>query len=418
MLHDVPPGLLGNLATLRWFALAGQAITVVLVVHVLRVPLASMPLWAGIGALAVFNLWAADRARRTRHAQPVEVLLHVTVDMLVLAWLTAWSGGAMNPFVPLFLIPVALVAPALPARWVLATALLACACYATSAWYGRPLPHVKGLSGSAFDLHLAGMAVMFVISAAVVTFFLVRIGRALRERERELATLREQAARNEGILALATHAAAVAHELNTPLATLTLMIEEQLARLPPDGEEHDEAMVMSGLVDACRDRVRELAAPADAATAAVEGIAQVLDAAVARWRLVRPAVDLERSGKVDAPTGAALDPGVGHLLQVLLNNAADAGERRGDPRVTLHLETTGDALTGYVRDRGAGFTRAGGGLFRSGKPGGLGVGLALSQATVERLGGELRMEAAPGGGTRVRFRVPLRHATMGGCKVC
>jgi two-component system sensor histidine kinase RegB len=119
MRHEVPPGLLGNLATLRWFALAGQALTVVLVVHMLRLPLASAPLWAGIGTLAAFNLWASLRARRVRHAQPAEVLLHVAADMLVLAWLIAWSGGAMNPFAPLFLIPVALVAPALPARWVL-----------------------------------------------------------------------------------------------------------------------------------------------------------------------------------------------------------------------------------------------------------------------------------------------------------
>ncbi|MBN8727132.1 MAG: sensor histidine kinase [Xanthomonadales bacterium] len=417
MRHDVPPGLLGNLATLRWFALAGQAVTVVLVVHLLRLPLASAPLWAGIGALAAFNLWASHRARRVRQAQPAEVLLHVVADMLVLAWLIAWSGGAMNPFAPLFLIPVALVAPALPARWVLATALLACACYAASAWYGRPLPHVEGLFGSAFDLHLAGMAVMFVISAAVVTFFLMRIGRALRGRERELATLREQSARNEGILALATHAAAVAHELNTPLATLTLMLEDQLARLPA-GEERDEAAAMAGLVDACRDRVRELAAPADAAASGGEGVARALDAAVARWRLVRPAVELERSGEVDELPGITLDPGIGHLLQVLLNNAADAGERSGDARVALHVESAGDALVGFVRDRGPGFVRAGGGLFRSGKPGGLGVGLALSHATVERLGGELRMETAPGGGTRVCFRLPLGHATMGGCRAC
>jgi len=418
MRHDVPPGLLGSLATLRWFALAGQVMTVVLVVYLLRLPLASAPLWAGIGALAAFNLWAAWRARRTRHAHPAEVLLHVAVDMLVLGWLIAWAGGAMNPFAPLFLIPVALVAPSLPARWVLATALLACACYAASAWYGKPLPHLDGLFDSAFDLHLAGMAVMFVISAAVVTFFLVHIGRALRERERELALLREQWARNEGILALATHAAAVAHELNTPLATLTLMLEDQLERLPAHGDEHAEAAAMAGLVDACRDRVRELAAPADALPGEAQGVAHALEAAVARWRLVRPAIELERSGAVAAPPDVVFDAGIGHLLQVLLNNAADAGERSGDARVALHLETAGEVLVGFVRDHGPGFNRErSGGLFRSSKPDGLGVGLALSHATVERLGGELRMEAVAGGGTLVRFRLPLQRATMHACKV-
>jgi two-component system sensor histidine kinase RegB len=114
---------------------------------------------------------------------------------------------------------------------------------------------------------------------------------------------------------------------------------------------------------------------------------------------VRPTIDLHRND--DAPLRLPLDPGVGHLLMVLLNNAADAGEKAGRPRVDLDLRIEGDDLIGEVRDYGHGFdARAAvlpGKLFGSSKSEGMGVGLALSHATIERLDGDVD---APGPGGR------------------
>ncbi|MFC4820872.1 ATP-binding protein [Dokdonella ginsengisoli] len=408
-MNDSLPGLLRNLVVLRWLAVGGQAVTIALVVHGLGIPLRAAPLWLGVGVLAAFNLWASWRVRRVARVGAPEAVAHAAVDILVLAWLIGWSGGAMNPFAPLFLLPIALLAVALPPPWVVLTAALCCLGYAASALFGAPLPHVHGAIGDPFNLHLAGMAVMFAISVAVVAFFLTRLAQALRSRERELARLREQFARNEGIVALATHAAAVAHELNTPLATLTLMLEDRLDQTPRE-TDRGELQTMAALVDACRDRVRELAAPAESAVTLDERpLAAALEDVVERWQLLRPAIELERDGDLADAAGARLAPGVGHLLTALLNNAADASEAAGERRVTLHLAGDGGALVGSVRDYGDGVSAraAPGALFRSTKPDGLGVGLALSHATVERLGGELSLQAAPGRGTRVSFRLPL-----------
>ena len=94
---------------------------------------------------------------------------------------------------------------------------------------------------------------------------------------------------------------------------------------------------------------------------------------------------------------------------VLLNNAADAGEK-AVPRVDLDLRIEGDDLIGEVRDYGHGFdARAAvlpGKLFGSSKSEGMGVGLALSHATIERLDGEMWMRPAQAG-SRVGFRLPL-----------
>lgn len=128
-----------------------------------------------------------------------------------------------------------------------------------------------------------------------------------------------------------------------------------------------------------------------------------------QWRLVRPTITLKRND--DAPLDLPLDPGIGHLLMVLLNNAADAGEKAERPQVDLTLRIQGEDLIGEVRDYGHGFDARQavlpGTLFNSGKTEGMGVGLALSHATIERLEGELWMRPAHGAGTRVGFRLPL-----------
>ena len=394
--------LIATLVTLRWFAVAGQSVAVACVVLGLGVPLPLWPMVAAIGLLAAFNGYASRRARQEGEGSPREVFAHIAVDVAVLAFLIGCSGGPANPFTSLFLLPIAFAALALPQRWIYATAALCGLGYALAAAFGRPLPHVHALAMDGFDLHLWGMAVNFVLSAAVFAFFLARMAAQRRERMAELARLRERFARDEGILALATHAASVAHELNTPLATMLLVLDELEAGELPPGFGEDIALLRA-LAETCRDRVRELA------RAARLGERIDPEQVVARWSLLRPAVALEREAVLSP--GIRVDATVGHLLRALLDNAADAGESAGDARVALAMRCEDGFLVGHVRDHGRGFDPEAHGardaLFRSGKPEGMGVGLALSRAAIERLGGELVIQAEAGGGTWVRFRVPL-----------
>jgi two-component system sensor histidine kinase RegB len=408
------PSLLRSLATLRWIAVAGQTLTVLLAVHVFGLALPAVPLWAGVLALAMFNTavwWRSPPVQTDEHGA---ALRHMLVDVVNLTWMIAWSGGAMNPFASLFLLPIALAAVALPRRGVVVVLLAAGLGYVISTVAGRPLPHLHSAYGDVLDLHLWGMAVNFAISAAVVAWFLTRLAHALRERERELARLREQFARSEGIVALATHAAAVAHELNTPLGTLTLMVEDAIDDAAPGSAQQAEAELMRSLIDECRDRVRQLSQPADP-VGQRRALDQALEQLVDRWLLLRPTVRLARSGELPRGLLVAWDAGVGHLLQALLNNAADASQAAGSVQVDLAMEWKMGRLCGSVRDFGPGLEPGTQRLpqpwLHSSKPGGMGVGLALSHATVERLGGRLAMDQADGGGLRVHFELPLEAGT-------
>jgi two-component system, sensor histidine kinase RegB len=395
------------LCNLRWAAIAGQILTVALVTRFMHVPLPALPLWVGIGALGAFNAFATWRTRRLAEVSGTEIFLHMLVDIGVLTWMIAWSGGMENPFSSLFLLPIALSILALPPRLVRATAAACVLGYAISALYGRELEHVHSAWGDAFGLHKLGMLVNFAVSAAVVLFFFTRMAAAWRHSEREVARLREQFARNEGIVALATHAASVAHELNTPLGTMTLMVDDMI-REGGSPAQCEDYLNMRALLEVCRDRVRELAAPAHNGFAEASKTLVDLERVIERWRLVRPTIELHRTGSIVGFQNT--DPAVGHLLQALLNNAADAGEKAGVPRVDLHLQSDTGGLRGEIRDYGVGFERAQpvlpAALFRSSKPDGLGIGLALSHATVERLGGDLSMQATEGRGVRVEFWLP------------
>jgi len=387
---------LRSLCTLRWLAIAGQATTVLVASELLDLELPLVALWSGIGILVAFNLYATLRVLHSRgEISPAVAFAHLLVDIIVLGWMVGWSGGIHNPFGLMFLILIALAALALPRSWALAAAMACLIGYLVSGLLGRPLEGHH----NPYALIVSGIAASFLISAMVVLYFSTRLAADLRSRERELAALRERFTRNEGIVALATHAAAMAHELNTPLATMTLLADEIAAEVDTDDLRAD-AELLGQLLALCRERIRNLAVPTE-----VDLVREV-----SQWRLVRPTIDLHRTGEL--PAALRVEPSISHLIQALLNNAADAGETAGNSRVDLHLEYRDGALEGEVRDHGHGFDPdhsllPATSLFNSEKPGGLGVGLALSHATVEQLGGDMTMAPAEGGGTRIRFHLPL-----------
>src|SRR5688572_76273 len=139
MNRPIPPAsaparsVLRSLWTLRWIAVLCQALTIYVVTGPMAVDLPRQPLWWGVAVLAAFNGLASWRVRGQTSSTHAEVFLHLSIDIVVLSWLVAWSGGVENPFSSLFLLPIALSVLALPAKWMWATAALSIAGFAISA---------------------------------------------------------------------------------------------------------------------------------------------------------------------------------------------------------------------------------------------------------------------------------------------
>jgi len=403
-----------TLAWLRLCAVAGQALTVVVVAFWMQLPIPVGELALGIGLLLVFAVVIFWRLRQPWPVTSIEAVAHIAVDIAALTWLLYLTGGATNPFVSLLVLPITLAAAALPLRHVAIVALLAAACYLVLIPWHVPLPVLHAAAGGDFNLHILGMAINFVITAAALSFFVTRLARMLRARERDVQRYRERALRDEGILAIATQAAGAAHELNTPLSTMRTLLAELKREHAGDRGLADDLELLAGQAERCRDILRELVA---LGTRQLAGTPQRMPLAAfvrdseSRFHLLRPEVDLSIRIESDAEAREIeAEPSLRHALINLLSNAADASLAAGSARVELAVAANAAQVEFGVRDFGAGteaelVARS---AFQSSKRDGLGLGLALAHATAERLGGELRAELQPDRGLLQRLRVPLR----------
>lgn len=262
-----------------------------------------------------------------------------------------------------------------------------------------------------FALHLMGMWFNFLVSAGVVGFFLTRMAAALRARERELAAAREASLRNEQILALGTMAAGAAHQLGTPLSTLAVLLRE-MEMDHPHGPLAEDLALARQQVHHCKTTLTELLAHAGSARGESAGATHLTDwlnAMMDRWQLLRPSVNLD--AHLDGPDVAVLaERSLEQALLNLLDNAADAAQESQESISLLAHWNQADCVI-EIRDHGPGLDRETveriGQPFISTKSGGLGIGLFLSNATLERFGGKVELHPHPNGGTLTRVTLPL-----------
>ncbi|GMU46459.1 MAG: hypothetical protein AMXMBFR26_12410 [Porticoccaceae bacterium] len=363
--------------------------------------------------LVLFAVLNAVTRHRTRLPRPIserEFFGHLLLDIGGLSLVLYLTGGASNPLVSYYLVPVSIAAATLGRRLSWTVTGLAFACYSLLLVWYRPVAALApaGHHGD-LNLHVLGMWANFAVSAGLISYFLVNMATELRRQQQHLARQREEQLRDEQLLGIATLAAGAAHELGTPLNTMKLLIDG--AR-----EEHHaltaaELDTLAAQVERCRVTLRKLVQAGDPrhGELVAHPVREYLESLVERWRVIRP--DARPSIALDAsspPLRASFHPTLEPALQNLLDNAADAS-----PRIEVKGCWNHARLELSIRDFGPGIPtarippRPG----HSDKPDGLGLGLFLSHATIERHGGTVSLAPATGGGTLTRILLPLEEVT-------
>jgi len=408
-----PFALTRTLAWLRICAIAGQSVAVLFCAWWMQLQIPLLPLLVGIGLLGVFAVFAAWRLSQPWPMREWETVGHIAADMLVLGYLLYFTGGASNPFITLLLVPIALTAAALSARALLAVSALATIAYVILLnWHVTlPVPMHDDFHGG-LTLNVAGTGVNLLISALLLGFFINRLSHALRLQQTEVQRVRERALRDEGILAIATQAAGAAHELNTPLSTMLTLLPELRRDYASDNLLSEDLLLLQDQVNRCRTILREMVAFGKAQLSQEPErltVAQFIHGCLERFQLLRPEADVTLT--LDDNTSRTVlrtPPGLRHALLNLLNNAADASASRHSQVVALIVVREGSWLQLCVRDEGPGFAVTGelALLGESQKQTGLGIGLALAEATAERLNGEL-IAGNTEHGAEMCLRLPL-----------
>jgi two-component system sensor histidine kinase RegB len=398
---------LRRLVGLRWFALVGQT-AAILAARYMQVTLPGFWLALIIGSYAWINLLTWWRTRRAWPVSDRELFGHLLLDVAVLTVLLALTGGASNPFTSLYLLPLTLTAAALPGIYTWTMVVFTGVCYSALLLLGGPSPHDHG---SDFSLHVVGMWIGFIVAAVLIATFAVRMAGTLRERDRLAAQMRENELRNERIVALGTLAAGAAHELGTPLSTLTVLAQDLEEDAAP--AQRERIATLRGELRRCRDILSGLSVAGNELRAD-SGRAMALDryltALVDDWRARRPTVNLSTDwqGPMPAPVVVG-DRTLGHAIQNIMNNAADASPdaveiagRWNDRQFVLEVRDRGPGLTPEARQY------AGRNVYSTKSPEeGMGLGLFLSRAALQRLGGSMEFFNPAEGGACIRLTLPL-----------
>ena len=396
---------LRRLASLRSLAMAAQLSALWLAWRVLKLDLAWSAMLFGITLLAIVNLYTLLRLRSVRPVTNLELFAQLAIDVVVLSLLLYYAGGSTNPFVSLYLLPLVIAAATLPAAYTWSMAALTTACYSWLMVYHIPLPQKDMEMDNPFNVHVLGMWMGFVISAAVVASFVVRMANAVRSRDELLVEVREEILRNERIVALGTQAAGAAHELGTPLSTMAVVINE-LQHTDPAGLQ-ESLCLLDEQIRLCRRILDKMLLDAQDSgacrmQAANEFMAEVLD----EWQLLRPAAQYRYAGDERMPA-ISVDVTLRAALMNLLNNAADAS----DLPIEIFTRSENGGFIIEIRDQGPGLseevTLKAGSAFFTTKPQGRGLGLFLANATIERMGGTVRLHNRDGGGATTEIHLPL-----------
>ena len=403
-----------QLIELRWLAVAGQLLTILVVHFALGITLPLAEMLTLLGAVALFNGACWLRSRFASNVAYGELFVGLLVDVGVLSGQLFYSGGVTNPFIFVYLLQVAVGSVLLRPRHIWTIVALTSLCFAALTHWYRPLP-LPGFAGAALSApYVGGLLICFLLNAALLVIFIVRIGRNLRQRDERLAALRQRAAEEEHIVRMGLLASGAAHELGTPLATLSVILGDwsRMAPFAAEPELREEIEEMQRQLQRCKAIVSGILLSAGEA----RGEAPVqttlfafLDELVAHWRATRNAAGLhyERAGLPDLPMIS--DFALRQMLDNVLDNALEAAPQAA-PSLVARCED--DELVLRVCDEGPGFAPAM--LERFGKPyqsskgrpgGGLGLFLAVNVA--RSLGGRIAARNRVEGGAEVEIRLPL-----------
>jgi len=367
----------------------------------------SIPVFTILLVIALVNILILLRLRSSKPVSEKEFFANLLLDVVFLTLILYFTGGSTNPLVSYYLIPLIISAAILRPVHTWFIAFLSITFYTLLLFYYQPMALFNMTGHHAMsNAHFLGMWVNFGLSALLIAWFVVRMAAALKQQAQAIAHNREAGLRDEQIISVASIAAATAHEMRTPLATMAVTVDEIDSECP---QLSDEMAVLTQQIARCDEVLRNLVSTTtEDSRMNVTEVGELLENLLEKWRLARPEVKLQATIPAhESQLAIRCDQSLQHALMNLLNNAADASPEF----VSLQVSSTPGLLHIVIEDHGPGIpAEIAGRLGKtsiSRKQGGLGLGVLLGQASIERLGGEVKLIDRQKPGTRIEIRLPL-----------
>ena len=387
---------LNTLIRLRWLAVIGQSAAVVIVAWVIDFPLPVTECGALIACSAALNIYLALRYPANHRLTLYPALAMLTYDALQLAGLLYLTGGLTNPFALLMAVPVVVSATSMPVGHTALLGSLVVAIVTILMFYHWPLPWLPAGGFSVPTIYVAGVWFAVVSTILFTSIYAWRIADEARKLAAALAATELVLQREQHLSALDGLAAAAAHELGTPLATIALVAKEMERALSADTQHGEDIRLLRSQTERCREILKGLTSLSTEGESHIAHmpVSSIVEEVVAPHRDFDVFVEM-KPGLVSGPEPVMIrNPGVLHGLGNLVENAVDFARSRVE--ITWSFDNTGVVID--IVDDGPGFLADM--LDRIGEPyastrparegsqgaGGLGLGLFIAKTLLERSG--------------------------------
>jgi two-component system sensor histidine kinase RegB len=411
------------LVLIRWAAVAGQLFTAAVVHWGLGFTLPLLPVGGAIALSALLNLAVSLGRPASVRIDDREATIFLAFDIVQLAVLLYLTGGLTNPFALLLLAPVAVGATILSLASNIALSLLTIVSIGVLALVHQPLPWL-GVGPDLPEIYQAGFWAGLTLTTLLITLYGWRLAEEARQMSDALAAAQAALAQEQRLSALGALAAAAAHELGTPLSTITVVAKEMLREVEPDDPLREDVELLANEADRCRSILARLSVdPAgdvsDAYT--LVPLPALIEAAAQQYTRDGITISFEAGPIGDgAPQTAPIQvrspeimQGVGNIVQNAMSFA------RHEVHIATHWTTEWSEVD--VSDDGPGFSEA---LLdelgtpfistRQGVEGHMGLGVFIAKTLLERTGALVSFGnrgSGQGAAVVVRWPNPVFKAT-------
>jgi two-component system sensor histidine kinase RegB len=217
---------LDTILRLRWLAALGQLAAIFIVVQGLEFDVPVVPCLAIVSASALLNLALQIAFNPMQLLEPRHAAALLALNIIELAGLLYFTGGLENPFSFMFLVPVLIAATALPVRLTIGLGVLAMACASVLFFFHLQLPWENEEPLVLPPIYLLGIWLSIALAIGVTSLYAFQVTEEARKLSDALAATELVLAREQHLTQLDGLAAAAAHELGTPLATIVLISRE------------------------------------------------------------------------------------------------------------------------------------------------------------------------------------------------
>jgi two-component system sensor histidine kinase RegB len=412
---------LDTLVRLRWLAIIGQTATVVFVRFWLEYPMPIGLCLAAIALSAWLNLFIKIRYPSSLRLQGRTAALLLAYDVLQLSVLLSLTGGLQNPFAVLIIVPVIVSATTLaPRLTVMLGGLVIAAVTALALWH-MPLPWPEGETFSMPFLYVVGFWLALVSAVFFMGVYAFRVSEEARQLADALTATELVLAREQHLWALDGLAAAAAHELGTPLATIALVTKELERELPPDSPYAEDIALLRSQSQRCRDILGKLTSLSTEPGQHIDRlpVSHMLAEVVEPHADTGIDIQVKFVGDRDSEPVGRRNPSILYGIGNLVENAVDFAETT----VEVTAVWNADEVAMTIADDGPGFAsevidhigepyvttraRTTEGL-EDHEAGGLGLGFFIAKTLLERTGARLALSnrEAPEHGAIVRIVWP------------